>query len=144
MKHLKHLKYTLVACAFSATSSCCLSESRLVDAELDATEVTSAKLIGSAVATRGLLAVVRTELRTTHGCRQRGARWQHGALRRQHMRSLPVARREWVGYVRDTCGVGGCVSSRREEMHKLHNILPLPVALNGEAEERETRWNRRG
>jgi hypothetical protein len=46
MKHLKHLKYTLIACAFSATSSCCLSKSRLVDVELDATEVTSAELIG--------------------------------------------------------------------------------------------------
>jgi len=26
-----------------------------------------------------------------------------------------------------------------EEMHKLHDILPLPVALNEEMEERETR-----
>jgi hypothetical protein len=30
-----------------------------------------------------------------------------------------------------------------EEMHRLHDILPLPVALNGETEERETRWKRR-
>jgi hypothetical protein len=48
-----------------------------------------------------------------------------------------VARREWVGYVRDTRGAGGCASSRREERHKLHDILPLPIALNGEAEERD-------
>ena len=47
---MKHLKHTLATCAFSATSSCCLAESRLVDAELDAhtkldaTEVASAEL----------------------------------------------------------------------------------------------------
>jgi hypothetical protein len=101
--------------------------------------VRSSSAAQSSLATRGSLAVARAELRTTRGCQRHGARWQHGALQRQHMRSLPVARREWVGYVRDTRGAGGCASSRREERHKLHDILPLPIALNGEAEEREIR-----
>ena len=43
-----------------------------------------------------------------------------------------------VGYgCDDTRGVGGGASSRWEEMHKLHNILNLHVALNGETEERD-------
>jgi hypothetical protein len=28
-------------------------------------------------------------------------------------------------------------------MHRVHDFLPLPVALNGTTEERETRWNQR-
>jgi hypothetical protein len=54
MKHLKHLKYTFATSTFSVTSSYYLGESRLVDAELDAstkldaTKVASAYLIGSA------------------------------------------------------------------------------------------------
>ena len=38
LKHLKHLKYTLAPCVFSATSTRCLDDWRLVDAELDAAE----------------------------------------------------------------------------------------------------------
>ena len=47
-------------------------------------------------------------------------------------RSLPVTRRGQVGYGRDTRGGGGVAALVRdtEEMHKLHNIIPLPVALN--------------
>jgi hypothetical protein len=48
MKYLKHLKHTLAKCAFSVTSSCCLVESRPVDAKLDATEVASAELTSGA------------------------------------------------------------------------------------------------
>jgi hypothetical protein len=29
-------------------------------------------------------------------------------------------------------------------MHRLYGILPLLVALNGETEEKEMRWNMRG
>jgi hypothetical protein len=36
--HLKHMKHMVTACAFSATSTCCLGKWRLVDAELDAIE----------------------------------------------------------------------------------------------------------
>jgi hypothetical protein len=54
MKHLQHAYVTLETYAFSETSSCCLSESRFIDAELDtgtkfdAMEVASAELIGDA------------------------------------------------------------------------------------------------
>ena len=36
LKHLKHLKYTLATCVFSATSTCCSDDWRLINAELDA------------------------------------------------------------------------------------------------------------
>jgi hypothetical protein len=43
---------------------------------------------------------------------------------------------------------GGCgyTSLRQEEMNKLQDILPLPIALDRETKEREieVRWNRRG
>jgi hypothetical protein len=35
-KHLKYLKHTIVTCAFSVASACCLDEWRLIDAELNA------------------------------------------------------------------------------------------------------------
>jgi hypothetical protein len=54
MKHLnKTLKHMFATCVFSATSSRCLNELRLVDAELDAgtkldaTKVASAELVSS-------------------------------------------------------------------------------------------------
>jgi hypothetical protein len=63
MKHLKHLKYTLATSTFSVTSSYYLGKSRLVDAELDAntkldaTEVASAYLIGSAELAGGYMSM---------------------------------------------------------------------------------------
>jgi hypothetical protein len=41
------------------------------------------------------------------------------------------------GYGRGTREAGVYASSRREEMHMVHDILPLPVALNGTTEERD-------
>ena len=69
---------------------------------------------------------------TTRGC------WRATRSSPAVARSLPAAHRGHVGYgCDDTHGVGGGASSRWEEMHKLHNILNLHVALNGETEERD-------
>jgi hypothetical protein len=43
-----------------------------------------------------------------------------------------------VGYGRDTHEAACYASSGREEMRRLHDIFPLPFALNGERR-RETR-----
>jgi hypothetical protein len=128
-----------------------LGESRLVDVELDAdtkldaTEVTSAELIsgvdlrGEELAGNTLLAggsarktqqrrvdVGGTELAGNTGLSGRSAR---GACRRR-------AKGGWGMAVTCAERVGARVRDA-EEMHKLHDILLLPVALNRETEERD-------
>jgi hypothetical protein len=134
-----------------------LGESRLDGVELDvgmklnATEVASAELIGDTDlgvveltggsvrrAQRRCVDVGGAELTGNTGLSNGSARSSAAAW------SLLAARRGGVGMVVTRTGQVAARVRDGEEMHKLHDIFPLPIALNGEEEKRETRWNQKG
>jgi hypothetical protein len=125
---------------------------RLVDAELDAvtkldaTKVASAELIG------GAKLIGNMWLAGGSTCRAQGQRVDVGGAEVAGNTGLSGGSAR-VGFRRCADSGWGMVVTRagwlaarvrdKEEMRRLHDILPLHIALNEEWR-RQTKWNRRG